>query len=263
MPNNLTSISTGAFQSCLLLNLTSLPSGITSIGDSAFYRCSNLALTSLPSNITTIGENAFYNCSKLALTSLPNNLTSISNATFQSCPLLNLTSLPSGITSIGSYAFQNCTSLTLSSLPDSITTIKDGAFSGCSGLTSINCNGIITTLSPGAFCLSNSAQSAMNLVSVNFPNMAASTLNTVFGSSTASLACSLLQFIDIGNTQKIGSNSLLNCSSLKTLVLRRSDAICSLASTSAFTGTPFATGGTGGTVYVPSALISTYQTATN
>ena len=49
---------------------------------------------------------------------------------------------------------------------------------------------------------------------------------------------------------------------LKTLVLG-GDAVVTLDNVSAFTGTPFASGGTGGTVYVKQALIPNYQTATN
>ena len=49
---------------------------------------------------------------------------------------------------------------------------------------------------------------------------------------------------------------------MTTLVLRN-DTVVTLANINAFQGTPFASGGTGGTVYVPAALIESYQTATN
>lgn len=49
---------------------------------------------------------------------------------------------------------------------------------------------------------------------------------------------------------------------LEILVLRKS-ALTSLANIDAFTDTPFANGGSGGTLYVPNDLISTYQSATN
>ena len=55
---------------------------------------------------------------------------------------------------------------------------------------------------------------------------------------------------------------LNGCTALKTIVLR-SAGLCSLVNANALTGTPFASGGTGGTVYVPSALIESYKTATN
>ena len=105
----------------------------------------------------------------------------------------------------------------------------------------------------------------MQLASVSFPNMAVSSLSYAFGSTTAANACQLLAVADIGSTQSIAANAFANCYALQTLVLRRSDAICSLANVSAFLNTPMREyNGLTGTVYVPDALISTYQTtATN
>ena len=42
----------------------------------------------------------------------------------------------------------------------------------------------------------------------------------------------------------------------------KSNTTCYLGNVSAFTGTPFASGGTGGTLYVPQDLISSYQADT-
>lgn len=47
------------------------------------------------------------------------------------------------------------------------------------------------------------------------------------------------------------------------LAIYRSDAVVPLDNINAFSNTPFASGGSGGTLYVPSALISSYQSATN
>lgn len=58
------------------------------------------------------------------------------------------------------------------------------------------------------------------------------------------------------------SNNYFRYSVLTKLILRKSSVV-SLAATGAFNNTPFASGGTGGTLYVPSALISSYQSATN
>ncbi len=60
----------------------------------------------------------------------------------------------------------------------------------------------------------------------------------------------------------INSNSLNGCSALTKLVLR-SPTVANLVAVSAFQSTPFDNGGTGGTIYVPEALKSSYQTATN
>ena len=52
------------------------------------------------------------------------------------------------------------------------------------------------------------------------------------------------------------------CKKLSKLVLKN-DSVVSLKYENAFSGTPFASNGTGGTVYVPEALIESYKTASN
>ena len=74
--------------------------------------------------------------------------------------------------------------------------------------------------------------------------------------------CYAVELLDFHNLAKINGAGFQNARSLATLILRKS-SVCSLANTNAFNGTPFASGGTGGTVYVPSALIESYKTATN
>jgi hypothetical protein len=59
-----------------------------------------------------------------------------------------------------------------------------------------------------------------------------------------------------------GVQLFYGCTKLATLVIRRT-SVAPLGSTNAFTNTPFASGWAGGTLYVPSALISSYQAATN
>ena len=261
-PDGLTKIGEYAFANCTGFCPSSLPSGITSIGAYAFYYCTYLALTSLPSGVVTIGGYAFYNCTNLALTSLPSGITSVGNYAFYNCTNLALTSLPSGITSVGSYTFSGCTNIVLTSLPSSITFIGSYTFQNCTSLTTVECLGAITTLASNAFAGSSGKE--MSLSSVSFPNMSLSSLSTVFGNGTVANACHQLAFADIGSTKAIAANAFANCYALQTLVLRRSDAICSLSNVSAFTNTPMnGYNNLTGTVYVPSALISTYQTATN
>lgn len=212
-----------------------LPSDLTTVGDYAFYNCTSLALTSLPSGVTSIGQYAFYNCTNLALTSLP-----------------------SGITSIGDYAFYNCTKLALTSLPSGVTAINGRVFYGCTSLVSMTCTGSITTF--GALVFTNCS----NLETVSFPNMTISSLGVALGANSAVNACQKLEFADIGSTKAIAANAFKYCYALQTLVLRRSDAICTLANVSAFTNTPMdGYNSLTGTVYVPNALIDTYKTATN
>lgn len=72
-----------------------------------------------------------------------------------------------------------------------------------------------------------------------------------------------LTTVDLGNTlTTIGNNAWLNSSKFQTLIIRKA-SVQSIANTGMFNGTRFASGGAGGTLYVPSSLISAYQSATN
>ena len=72
----------------------------------------------------------------------------------------------------------------------------------------------------------------------------------------------LLTAVDLGSPSDIGANAFNADHELSVLIIR-GNSVTSLSATSAFTNSPFASGGSGGTLYVPSALISSYQAATN
>ena len=73
--------------------------------------------------------------------------------------------------------------------------------------------------------------------------------------------CSALEAADFGSPGRIDASCFKN-TALKVLVLRKSNVVA-LANVNAFDGSPFASGGSGGTLYVPSDLISGYQAAAN
>ena len=94
--------------------------------------------------------------------------------------------------------------------------------------------------------------------------MTQSSLGTAFGYSVSVNACQKLETADIGKTSGIAANAFANCYKLQTLILRKTGSVCSLTYANAFTNTPMSGyNSLTGTVYVPSALISTYQTANN
>lgn len=221
------------------LTTITFPDGLTKVGAYAFRQCTLLDLTSLPDGITRLEECAFYNCQSLALTSLPSSLTYIAGSAFAWCVNLAITSIPSGVTYIGSSAFNLCYKL-----------------------TSISCTGAITTLGGSAFA--GNTNYPMQLAHASFPNMAVTALNAAFGGSSASNSCQQLEDVDIGSAKAIGGYAFANCYKLQTLILRKTGSICTLSNVSAFLNTPMrGYNGLSGTIYVPSALISTYQTATN
>ena len=99
-------------------------------------------------------------------------------------------------------------------------------------------------------------QSCTSLTDVRFP-VATSC------SPTAFRECTSLELVDLGMAKSISSTCFYDCTVLSTLILRKNDAVTTLSNANAFTNSPFASGGTGGTVYVPSALIESYKTASN
>ena len=73
----------------------------------------------------------------------------------------------------------------------------------------------------------------------------------------------LTEIVDLGTKMPNMYNwSFSNARKLSILIIRK-PSIPSIGNINVFNGTPFASNGTGGTLYVPQALISSYQSATN
>lgn len=77
--------------------------------------------------------------------------------------------------------------------------------------------------------------------------------------------CTQLKTVDFAYFKsQFGVNTFQNDSSFDTLIIRNTDDIPTLwGGVGNFNGTPFASNGSGGTMYVPSAMISAYQSDTN
>lgn len=80
--------------------------------------------------------------------------------------------------------------------------------------------------------------------------------------------CTSLHTIDYASTTIDTKNFFSqkehnNNSSLTTVVIRATNVVAKLGNLNNFDGTPFASNGTGGILYVPESLVSSYQSATN
>lgn len=91
------------------------------------------------------------------------------------------------------------------------------------------------------------------LTSVVLPAVRTTVGNSIVG-------CSALTKADFSNLQKIRYSTFYSNKKLVTLIIR-TQAVANLENTSAFKDTPIASGT--GYVYVPSALVDSYKTATN
>lgn len=194
---------------------------------------------------TTIGR-AFANCTGNVSLIFPDVTTlRVTNYTFENSVFSSI-SFPKLTGNVGA-AFHGFKGSHI--YANQITAVGNEAFASCSNLkdaffpllttTSTNCFNSCSSLTVGVFGNIGSAY-------YQFRN------------------CSKLESVDfIGEFQnnKV-DNSFDGCTVLSVVVLRSTDLI-PLTNLSAFQNTPFASNGSGGTLYVPSALISTYQSATN
>lgn len=129
---------------------------------------------------------------------------------------------------------------------------KDGLCKGVSGYTFYECKSLTSIIFPSATSVGDSAFSkCTSLSSVELPS-ATSLGGYAFNN------CYVLGTLDLPAMASIGTRAFYG-SSLNTLILRKSDSICTLSNVSAFYSTPIYSGA--GYIYVPSALIETYKTA--
>lgn len=154
-------------------------------------------------------------------------------------------------TSIQKYAFAY-KPITDISAPN-VTQLNQGAFSNCRSLASVSFPSVRNIYSSNVF------EQCRALTTLVFPSLVSTQANNIV------VGCSNLTTVDIGpNFSSVLANVFAQANKLATLILRKSDAIVTLANVSAFTNTPFrGYNSLVGTVYVPTALIESYKTATN
>lgn len=199
------------------------------------------ALTSVDfPNLQTINSYAFYNDYSL---------------------VMNGWQFPKAKT-IGNYAFRYCYGLTGDVvLPTTVTSIGQYSFASCKNISTFTATGAITTFSTYTFT-GASADHKMTVREIHLPNLGTSiALNLNFGSATAANACQYLELVDIGKAKSIAANTFANCYKLQTLIMRRT-SVTTCANVNAFLNTPVrGRNGLTAKIYVPSALIDSYKSA--
>lgn len=177
-------------------------------------------------------DNTITNITDYALTHKNSGITSISS---DYVTYIGRNAFDSAV--IGSISFPNCTN------------VNDVAFSQAS-ISSINLPKLSSLNFTSLF------QGLKLCTQLMFP------LNVNKVAQSCFRDCNALEIVDVGKATSIEFLSFYNSSKVHTIIIR-SVSVCSLSNTGAFTGTRFASGGAGGTIYVPSALISSYQSASN
>lgn len=126
--------------------------------------------------------------------------------------------------------------------------IKQHTFRGATNLTSVAFPASLTTIEDYAFTGTRLVYAVLHAVET-------------MGSNAFSAIPSLTA-VDIGSLGEIYTSIFNGDASLNVLVLR-GNTMTTLRNINALKDTPFASGGTGGKLYVPQSLISDYQGATN
>lgn len=220
-------------------------------------------------NHSSIAEYAFANNTGITSLTAP-NITSVGAYAFYGATGLNgALDLPL-CTSVGNYAFHNSHGIESLFIPN-VKSVGTNAFQYCNKITALDAPNL-TTLGYYAFSGNNTYKMAFK--SINLPKCTAipnATLTycpyvtelvlpectSVGNSSLTSWAN--LQYVDLPKCTSIVNYGLRNNGKLETLILR-SEKMCTL-SNSALNGTKIWNGT--GYVYMPRALIASYQTATN
>ncbi len=105
-----------------------MPDTVTTIGEGAFESCKNLESIVLSKRLQEIYREAFHNCTKLKSIVLPNTMKKIGISAFEGCHSLSSVTLGTSLREIGIWAFNDCPSLKSITIPANVTYIGAKAF---------------------------------------------------------------------------------------------------------------------------------------
>lgn len=154
LPRDLKKIGNRAFKDCLLSGNLDIAYNVTEIGDYAFSGCTGLTKLSLTSSLQRIGAYAFSGCKWLDCElAIPSSVTEIGDGAFKDCTYLSgKLILPANLKKIGSKTFENCKFFTGTLvIPNSVTEIGQDAFSDCSRFTGLSLPNNLRKIGYGAF----------------------------------------------------------------------------------------------------------------
>ena len=168
--------------------------------------------------------------------------TDLQNVPYMNCSNLVSITIPEGVTNIGDSAFDACTTLTSVAIPNSVTNIGSGAFSYCRSLTSVTIPNGVSAI------LTNTFYYCSGLTSVTIPNSVTSIGSGAFD------GCNGLTSITIPYSVSNIGTSAFYCSGLTSVTIE--------ATTPPTLGsTVFNVNTSGRKIYVPSASVDAYKSA--
>lgn len=167
---------------------------------------------------------------------------------------ITISSAVATIQSRAFFEYQGITEVTIEGDPF----IGGNAFQNCRNLETLNTPNMTKWKSGNYNTSTYTFQGCSKLKGVVFPNFGNNVIDSyVFQNCTA------MTYADFSDMQRLGGADVFTNTGLNVLVIRRTSGVTTLQGTNNFNSSPFASSGTGGTLYVPNALISSYQAATN
>lgn len=161
---------------------------------------------------------------------------------------------------VANYAFARCSGMTALTADGYCEMVGNNTFENCTGLTNVNLT------AKGKFMGTNQYTGCTNMVTWKAPNHGLSStgveMNNVQMGNGMFRGCSNLTAVDYGHANAMFANTFNGCTALRTLVIRRS-TVCQAQTWNANNFGGLFNNPTDSTIYVPQALISSYQTATN
>lgn len=158
------------------------------------------------------------------------------------------------ITGFGTDFFVGSTITEFKDLNDKLVNYSNAAFKNCASLTSFYAHELKTSYVNYANC-DQMFYGCANLVELHAPKMNSARTSMFNG-------CSKLPYIDAAFND-IQASAFSGCTLLKTMVLRKTASLVTLANANAFNNTPAASGGSGITIYIPETFYNALGSGTN
>lgn len=107
----ITTISNGAFDSCVNIVSVKIPNSVKLIDAGSFAACYSLTNVTIPNSVEKISNGAFWECVSLENIEIPNSVKTIEFAAFGACKSLKSIEIPSSVDEISANPFGLCTNL--------------------------------------------------------------------------------------------------------------------------------------------------------
>ncbi|MCR5652619.1 MAG: leucine-rich repeat domain-containing protein, partial [Ruminococcus sp.] len=118
-------------------NEFTIPDNVTTVRSGAFSYCTNLHSLTIPDSVVTLDETGFYGCANLTELTVSGN----GGFDYNSLPKETVTDLTITGNTIRKNVFKDFTALKSVVIPEEITSIGENAFDGCTSLTDLTVSG--------------------------------------------------------------------------------------------------------------------------